>query len=108
MEAPIYTLVDNIPLGQRIEELKKEKGGWYSTTAMAGRLGVSPETLRSMLKGKREIYMYELEKIAGDLKMPVKRILLEDVYKQRKTLDSLLTPKEISKDNLQQAYVNRK
>jgi tetratricopeptide (TPR) repeat protein len=103
--APESTAVDKIALGRRIEELKKEKGGWYSTSAMADRLGINAETLRVMLKGKREIYTFELEKIAKDLKLPIERILQEDIVKHRKALDSLLKGNELTKAMLQQAHV---
>jgi tetratricopeptide (TPR) repeat protein len=92
--APVVTVVDKIPLGRRIEELKKEKGGYYSNVAMAGRLGMHTETLRSMLKGKREIYTFELDKIAKDLKMPVERILQEDVREEIEQLETLLELRE--------------
>lgn len=81
-----HTALDQIPLGRRIEEIKKEKGNYYSTQAMAGRIGVHPETLRLMLKSKRDIYTFELEKIAADLKLPVERILQEDVREEAELL----------------------
>lgn len=77
--APATTIVDKIPLWRRIRELMKEKGSRYSMTAVANRLGISRETLRLMLNGEREIYMFELEKIANDLKLPVARILQQDI-----------------------------
>jgi tetratricopeptide (TPR) repeat protein len=102
---PAVSAVDKIPLGRRIEEIKKQKGGYYSTSAMAGRIGIHTETLRGMLKGKRDIYNYELEKIAKDLKVPVKRILQDDIIKQRDALNLLVTGPERTKDMLQQACV---
>ncbi|ARU62641.1 hypothetical protein CBW65_17930 [Tumebacillus avium] len=77
--APAKTVADGIPLWRRIRELMKEKGSRYSMSAVAGRLEISRETLRLMLNGEREIYWFELEKIAEDLKMPMARILQEDV-----------------------------
>ncbi|PWK12826.1 tetratricopeptide repeat protein [Tumebacillus permanentifrigoris] len=88
--APSFTAVDKIPLGRRIEEIKKEKGGYYSNVAMAGRIGTNHETLRLMWKGKREIYTFELDKIAIDLKLPVERILQVDVKKETEELIALL------------------
>lgn len=79
MLAPANTVVDGIPLWRRIRELMKEKGSRYSMTAVANRIGISRETLRLMLNGEREIYMFELEKIAADLKLPVARILQHDI-----------------------------
>ncbi len=101
--APKYTEVDKIPLGQRIEEIKKEKGGYYSNVAMAGRLGIHTETLRLMLKGKREIYTFELEKIAKDLKLPIDRIMQSDIRNQTDELNELLRKR--TKEMLQRAWV---
>lgn len=100
-----YTVVDKIPLGRRIEEIKKEKGGYYSTAAMSRRIGFSEQTFRDMLKARREIYTFELEKIAKDLKLTAERILQEDSYKQHMGLDSLLNGNERTKNMLQQALV---
>ncbi|MFD2168701.1 hypothetical protein [Tumebacillus lipolyticus] len=91
--APKETTVDKIPLGRRIEEIKKEKGGYYSTAAMSTRIGVHEETLRMMIKGKRDIYSFELEKIAKDLKMPVERITQDDVTRGAAELIELLATK---------------
>lgn len=77
--APEKTVADGILLWRRIRELMKEKGSSYSLSAVAGRLGMSRETLRLMLNGERDIYLFELEKIAEDLKMPVARIMQEDI-----------------------------
>ncbi|ARU62640.1 hypothetical protein CBW65_17925 [Tumebacillus avium] len=79
LTAPTHTVVDNIPLWLRIREIMKEQGSSYSLTAMAGRLGMSRETLRLMLSGEREIYSFELEKITQDLKIPLARLLQEDI-----------------------------
>jgi tetratricopeptide (TPR) repeat protein len=89
-----HTVVDKIPLGRRIHEIMKEKGGYYSVTAMAGRLGICRETYRVMLKGEREIYTFELDKIAKDLKMPLERILQKDICKDGDTLKVLLEKQE--------------
>jgi transcriptional regulator with XRE-family HTH domain len=85
-----HTVVDKIPLGRRIHEIMKEKGGYYSITAMSKRLGICRETYRLMLNGEREIYTFELEKIAKDLKVPVERILQEDIQKDAEVLKMLL------------------
>ncbi|TCP59018.1 Cro/C1-type helix-turn-helix DNA-binding protein [Tumebacillus sp. BK434] len=77
--APTHTYQGEIPLWIRIRELMKEKGSSHSITAMAARIGVSRETLRVMLNGEREIYWFELEKIAQDLKVPIARLLMEDL-----------------------------
>ncbi|TCP59022.1 hypothetical protein EV586_101221 [Tumebacillus sp. BK434] len=77
--APTQTVVDGIPLFRRVRELMKEKGSRYSISAVAVRLGISRETLRLMLNGEREFYWFELEKVADDLKIPIERILQEDV-----------------------------
>jgi tetratricopeptide (TPR) repeat protein len=85
---PSKTVANNIPLGRRIMEIMKEKGGYYSITAMAKRLGLSRETYRLMLNGTRDIYIFELEKIARDLKVSSERILQQDVHE---LVDELLT-----------------
>lgn len=36
-----------------------------------------------MLNGDREIYWFELEKIAQDLKVPLKRLLMEDLQESQ-------------------------
>ncbi|TCP59023.1 tetratricopeptide repeat protein [Tumebacillus sp. BK434] len=92
--APAQTVVDRIPLWRRIRELMKEKGSRYSMTAVANRLGISRETLRLMLNGEREIFMFELEKIANDLKLPLARILQHDIQDLHEQLQE-------KKDNLQ-------
>ncbi|MGZ4135285.1 MAG: helix-turn-helix domain-containing protein, partial [Tumebacillaceae bacterium] len=85
--APSHTLVDNIPLGRRISEIMAEKGAAYSISAMAKRLEINRETYRLMLKGEREIYTFELEKISQDLKLSVERILQADIVEQRRELE---------------------
>jgi hypothetical protein len=88
--APSCTLLDKIPLSRRIHEIMKDKGRHYSISAMASRVGVNRETLRKMLVGQREIYRYELEKICGDLKLPVARVLQEDTRNDGEHLIYLL------------------
>lgn len=88
--APELTLVDQIPLGRRLREIMKEKGSKYSLTAMSSRLGISRETLRVMLSGEREIYWFELEKIALDLKLPAERILQQDILPIHQEIDHLI------------------
>ncbi|ASS75478.1 hypothetical protein CIG75_11145 [Tumebacillus algifaecis] len=82
LTAPTHTYEDKIPLWRRIREIMKEKGSSYSITAMSARLGMSRETLRLMLNGEREIYNFELEKIAQDLKVQLPRLLQEDLHAQ--------------------------
>ncbi|WP_198299645.1 helix-turn-helix domain-containing protein [Tumebacillus avium] len=77
--APERTVADGIPLWLRIREIMKEQGSSYSLTAIAGRLGISRETLRKMLNGEREIYSFELEKLSKDLKVSISRLLQEDL-----------------------------
>ncbi|MBL0387766.1 hypothetical protein JJB07_14085 [Tumebacillus sp. ITR2] len=101
--APSHTAVDKIPLGRRIEEIKREKGGYYSNVAMAGRLGIHVETLRFMLKGKREIYTFEFDKIAIDLKMSVERILQEDIKEEVAHLSGDLKECKNSAESIQRA-----
>jgi tetratricopeptide (TPR) repeat protein len=86
LEVPSHTVVDSIPIGRRIMEIMQEKGPAYTISAMAGRLGFSRETLREMLKGEREMYTYELENIARDLKVSVERILQTDILEETKEL----------------------
>ncbi|KEO84262.1 hypothetical protein [Tumebacillus flagellatus] len=90
LEAPSNTLADRIPLGRRIEELKKEKGARYSTAAMSVRIGLSEQTFRDMLKSRRVIYTFELDVIAKDLKMPVARILQTDSHQEVERLTQLV------------------
>jgi tetratricopeptide (TPR) repeat protein len=52
----------------RISEILKEEGPTFTQKAFAKRLGYGRETLRLMLRGKREIYDFELRKIASTLK----------------------------------------
>ncbi|MGZ4164398.1 MAG: helix-turn-helix domain-containing protein, partial [Tumebacillaceae bacterium] len=84
--APTHTLADSIPLGRRINEIMLEKGSAYTISAMAKRLEINRETLRLMLKGEREIYTFELEKIAKDLHVTVERILQSDVVEDSKRI----------------------
>jgi transcriptional regulator with XRE-family HTH domain len=84
------TTVDAIPLGRRISEIMKEKGKYYTVTAMAARIGIHRETYRMMLKGERDIYTFELEKIAEDLKLPVGRITQEDIFETVNVLEGNL------------------
>src|SRR5690348_197128 len=79
-----------IPLGRRVAEIMRERGRAFTQSAMAKRIGYSGETLRLMLIGRREIYPFELEKIAKDLKLPVERITGEDVRAEREELRVLL------------------
>ncbi|MGZ4123494.1 MAG: helix-turn-helix domain-containing protein [Tumebacillaceae bacterium] len=88
--APTHTLADSIPLGRRINEIMLEKGSAYTISAMAKRLEINRETLRLMLKGEREIYTFELEKIAKDLHVSVERILQSDIVAESKELHALL------------------
>ncbi|MGZ4159401.1 MAG: helix-turn-helix domain-containing protein [Neobacillus sp.] len=84
------TVVDNIPITRRITEIMTEKGKYYSIHAMAGRIGIHRETYRNMLKGERQIYTFELEKIAKDLKITVDRITQEDHKTNSEELRGLL------------------
>ncbi|MGZ4164397.1 MAG: tetratricopeptide repeat protein [Tumebacillaceae bacterium] len=96
--APSHTMVDSIPLGRRISEIMVEKGAAYTVSAMAKRLDINRETFRLMLKGDREIYTFELDKIATDLKLTVERILQSDIVELRKQVYDLLT---FSNSNIQ-------
>jgi tetratricopeptide (TPR) repeat protein len=68
----------------------KEKGSSFSQTVMVTRLGIGRETFRLMLKGRREIYHFELEKIAKILKISEERIMQEDTKHAKTALDQLL------------------
>lgn len=85
-----YTALDQIPIGRRIREIMMEKGKYYSLAAMSKRLGTNRETFRSMLNGQREIYSYELDKIASDLKITVARIMQADCVDNGNKLKELL------------------
>lgn len=80
----------DIPLGRRIAEIMKEKGSAYSLQAMGKRIGLSRETLRLMLHGGREIYDFELLKVAVDLKLSVERIKQQDTWLMLSELQELL------------------
>ncbi|ARU62639.1 hypothetical protein CBW65_17920 [Tumebacillus avium] len=75
---------------------------------MAARIGISRETLRVMVNGEREIYWFELEKNALDLKVPVKRLLMEDL-EERESRDLIVRhvayslPTQHSKPNQQKS-----
>ncbi|MGZ4123252.1 MAG: tetratricopeptide repeat protein, partial [Tumebacillaceae bacterium] len=88
--APTHTLADSIPLGRRINEIMLEKGSAYTISAMAKRLEINRETLRLMLKGEREIYTFELEKIAKDIHVPVERILQSDVVEDSRRIHEIM------------------
>ena len=88
--APSHTAVHAIPLGRRIREIMKAKGNYYSIAAMSVRIGINRETFRAMLNGEREIYTFELERISQDLKLPVERILQQDISAIEDQLDDLL------------------
>jgi tetratricopeptide (TPR) repeat protein len=87
---PSRTYVSSIPLHRRILEVMKEKGPHYSQIAMAKRLGISRETFRNMMNGQREIYQFELEWIAKDLKVSVERLTQEDAVIDINELGQLL------------------
>jgi tetratricopeptide (TPR) repeat protein len=91
--APSHTAADSIPLGRRITEIMMDKGAAFTISAMAKRLDINRETYRLMLKGEREIYTFELDKIAADLKVPVERILQQDTVLMSKQIFELLNYK---------------
>jgi tetratricopeptide (TPR) repeat protein len=91
---PTHTDVDSIPTGRRIREVMKEKGNHYSISSMANRLGINRDTYRTMLNGQRDIYYFELEKIAKDLKTSVGRLLQQDTKGDAETLNRLLDNQE--------------
>lgn len=86
LKAPTHTALDKIPVGRRIMEIMQEKGAAYTISAMANRLGFSRETLRLMLKGGRDMYTFELENIAKDLKISIDRIMQTDIYEEAQEL----------------------
>jgi tetratricopeptide (TPR) repeat protein len=90
LEVPSLTALDSIPVGRRITEIMNEKGPAYTISAMSNRLGFSRETLRLKLKGEREMYTFELENIAKDLKVSVDRIMQTDIFEETKELRSHL------------------
>ncbi|MFD2169943.1 hypothetical protein [Tumebacillus lipolyticus] len=83
-------LEHTIPIGRRIAEIMKEKGRAFSQQAVASRMGISRETLRSMLTGDRVILDFELRQIAALLKMTVERIKQDDTRQEERRLHSLL------------------
>lgn len=93
--APSTTDCYSIPLGRRIFEIMKDKGKYYTQQAMANRLGISRTTFSQMLTGNREIYNFEVEKIAADLKVSVSRVLQEDIANEVVRIEGIL--KEMSK-----------
>lgn len=95
-----YTALDQIPIGRRIRELMAEKGNYYSLAAMSKRLGTNRETFRSMLNGQREIYKFELEKIATDLKITVARIMQTDCTEIGNRLKELLNKQSFPEEAL--------
>lgn len=76
---PKYTACSSITTSRRITEIMQEKGKYYSQQAMASRLGYQRTTFRKMLNGTRDIYTFELEQIARDLKVSPERLLQRDV-----------------------------
>lgn len=98
--APSHTFVNAIPLGRRIREIMKAKGNYYTISAMSVRIGINRETFRSMLNGERDIYNFELEKIAHDMKLPIERILQKDISLVEAELDELLR----SRNDLDKAH----
>ncbi|MGZ4122792.1 MAG: helix-turn-helix domain-containing protein [Tumebacillaceae bacterium] len=99
-----HTAVDLIPIGRRLAEIMKEKGMSHTITAMAKRLGWSRETYRLMLQGEREIYTFELEKIAQDFKLSVERIMQEDIRVQAEVVGNWICDQ--SDSNLADEYAN--
>lgn len=97
--APTHTYADSIPLGRRITEIMAEKGPAYTIAAMAKRLEINRETLRLMLKGEREIYTFELERIAQDLKVPVERILQSDIAEAREQLKEMIIRNDVTEQS---------
>lgn len=80
----------DVPIGRRIYEIMKEKGGAYSQQSVAARIGLCRETFRQMISGKREIYDFEMKKISEVLKVPVDRLVMDDVKQDYKELIALL------------------
>lgn len=72
----------------------KDKGKYYTQQAMANRLGISRTTFSQMLTGNREIYNFEVEKIAADLKVSVSRVLQGDIANEVVRIEGIL--KEMS------------
>lgn len=88
---PSHTYVTKIPIGRRVRELMKEKGMAFTISAMSTRMGVNRETLRKMLSGDRDLYTFELDKIADELSLSVPRILQKDIQTEMEELANLLS-----------------
>lgn len=87
---PKYTACSSITTSRRITEIMQEKGKYYSQQAMASRLGYQRTTFRKMLSGTRDIYTFELEQIARDLKVTPERLLQRDMQSRIGELQTYL------------------
>jgi len=73
-------------LGDRIKEIRSEQEKRYANNFMAKAIGMNRETLRLKLIGDRELYTYELEKIAKLFNVSVDRILGTDLQQKYRFL----------------------
>ncbi|TCP58274.1 Cro/C1-type helix-turn-helix DNA-binding protein [Tumebacillus sp. BK434] len=77
-------------LGQRIMEIMEEKGKAFTQQALANRIGMNRVTLSKKLHGERDLYLFELRRIADALHLPIERLLLEDTKEDQVELEGLL------------------
>jgi tetratricopeptide (TPR) repeat protein len=76
-------------LGYRILEIMDEKGKAFTTQALAMRIGMNRKTLSSKLNGNRDLYLFELRRIAESLKLTLERIMQEDIRDEAYELKEL-------------------
>ena len=60
-------------IGKRLQMAREEAG--FNQEQLAGKIGCSQSTLSNYEKGKRRVYLAQLEKIAGVLNKPIEYFL---------------------------------
>lgn len=73
----------------RIMEIMEEKGKAFTQQALATRIGMSRQTLAMKLRGERDLYLFELRRIAEALHLPVERVMQEDTRDDEKRLNEM-------------------
>lgn len=94
-----------MPLGQRIGEILEERGKAFSIRAFSSRIGLTKDMLGRMISGERYLSPSELERIAGELSLPVLRIKMKDTQQISQELQGLLKSKKNNKRALELALL---
>jgi tetratricopeptide (TPR) repeat protein len=76
-------------IGRRVMEIMEEKGKAFTQQALATRIGMGRQTLSMKLRGERDMYLFELRRIAEALHLPLARIMQEDTHDDEKKLQGM-------------------